>query len=269
MWAELEALSGVDLVDECGLLYFGSEESPRVVSMVAALASLGVPHRVLSTRDVGEVFPRLRLRAGEVGVFTPEAGVVQAEKALRATHALAVGGGVEFIQRRADPMALGAEFDAVVLAAGAWVPDTAPTKPAVTVQTFGYAQLDLTGPVWINDDTLGYGFPADEWGAKIGFHQAGPEIHPDDTRPAADDQLAAIRELVAARFGVEDCPIVGVETCLYTSYPDEMFRMGWVGDNVLWVSACSGHGFKLGPWVGRTLAGIVEGAGIPEAFRAR
>ena len=35
MWAELEAESGRKLVDECGLLYIGDNDAPRVKSMVA------------------------------------------------------------------------------------------------------------------------------------------------------------------------------------------------------------------------------------------
>lgn len=267
MWADLESAAGIKLVNECGLMYFGLDESPRVQEMIAALTALGVRHRVLFPREVERIMPAPRLEGGEIGVFTPEAGEVQADLALSATHELALERGVEFRVGRVDPLELAKKTDAVVVAAGAWVRDWVDLPARVTVQTFGYVDVPATGPVWIDDNTLGYGFPADAGGAKIGFHQPGPEIHPDDARPNTDEQVAAIRALVKRRFGVENCVIRDVATCLYTSFEDEMFRMGWLGDNVLWASSCSGHGFKLGPWVGRTLAEIVDGAPIPTAFR--
>jgi len=66
-----------------------------------------------------------------------------------------------------------------------------------------------------------------------------------------------------SRFG-RDGAITGGKTCLYTSTPDEDFRIGRIGTKGVFASACSGHGFKMGPWTGRILADIVEGKDTPE-----
>jgi sarcosine oxidase len=50
-----------------------------------------------------------------------------------------------------------------------------------------------------------------------------------------------------------DAEPVAVETCLYTTTPDERFILERRGRVVIG-SPCSGHGFKFAPAVGRKLA---------------
>ena len=52
---------------------------------------------------------------------------------------------------------------------------------------------------------------------------------------------------------------LGAETCLYTSTSDESFVLERHG-RVVVSSACSGHGFKFAPVVGRTLAALARDA---------
>jgi sarcosine oxidase len=233
--------------------------------MIAALAENGVPNQVLGADASAEILPGLRLSPDEVGVFTPEAGAVRADLALRAAWALAERAGAEFIQQRADPRVLAESHDAVILAAGPWLPDHAPTRPRVSMQVFAYFEAQTSGPVWIDAVTEAYGFPAEGPGMKVGRHQRGPELHPDDPRPESPEQLAEIRMSLNERFGIDQEPLE-TATCLYASYPDELFRFGRLEPNIVWASACSGHGFKLGPWTGRVLADMAEGASAPPEF---
>lgn len=268
MWAELEAECGRSLVTECGLLYFGHQDSPRIHEGIDSLTSLGVPHEALSPAHCAEKLSRLQLAPDEVGIFTPEAGFVRADLALQATHSLALAKGTTFVHDVADPDELVKEFDVVVLATGAWVNRFVPDLAAVpTRQTFAYVRTPITGAVWIDDTSLAYGFPSDESGAKIGAHEHGPVTNPDELGVPHSPHLGQIRETLKSRFGIDDPELQEVTTCIYTSTPDEMFRMGWITDQVVFVSSCSGHGFKLGPWVGRKLADIVEGGAIPEEFQ--
>ena len=46
---------------------------------------------------------------------------------------------------------------------------------------------------------------------------------------------------------------VAAETCMYTTTPDEHFILERRGRTVIG-SACSGHGFKFAPAIGRRLA---------------
>ena len=53
--------------------------------------------------------------------------------------------------------------------------------------------------------------------------------------------------------------MLGIETCLYTNTADEEFVLERRGRIVVG-SACSGHGFKFAPIVGRTLAALAREA---------
>jgi sarcosine oxidase len=53
--------------------------------------------------------------------------------------------------------------------------------------------------------------------------------------------------------------VLASETCLYTNTADESFVLERHG-RVVVGSACSGHGFKFAPVVGRTLAALAREA---------
>jgi sarcosine oxidase len=75
----------------------------------------------------------------------------------------------------------------------------------------------------------------------------------------ADTSVAAwTAGWVAARFP-EAGETLGMETCLYTNTSDEEFVLERHG-RVVVGSACSGHGFKFAPIVGRTLAALAREA---------
>ena len=57
--------------------------------------------------------------------------------------------------------------------------------------------------------------------------------------------------------GLDPTPF-GETTCLYTSTPSEDFLIDRVGPLVV-VSACSGHGAKLAPTIGRIAADLATG----------
>jgi sarcosine oxidase len=64
-----------------------------------------------------------------------------------------------------------------------------------------------------------------------------------------------VAEWVARTYPDADPDPVAVETCMYTTTPDERFILERRG-NVVIGSACSGHGFKFAPAIGRRLAAM-------------
>ena len=77
--------------------------------------------------------------------------------------------------------------------------------------------------------------------------------------PVPDERVAAwATDWAAARFEHVGDP-VRTETCLYTNRADESFVLERYGRVVIG-SACSGHGFKFAPVVGRTLAALAREA---------
>lgn len=272
MWAALSRRLGEPILHETGLLYFGRADSSNVLDVVAALTLHEVPHRVLSSTEVGSVFPELRLGPNEVGVLTPEAGWVHAEAAVLGSIRLAIANGARVVRERVtDPEALRGRYDRVLVCAGAWILDWVPLPARVGKQTFAYIETPKrqAGPVWIADSDEGmYGFPSEPGAStvKIGVHRPGPEVHPDDAgRDPEPDDLKMIREFVHTRFGHEG-EVVESKACLYTAFADEDFRFGSLGERLFWASPCSGHGFKFGPWVGTLMADFAEGVREPSEF---
>ena len=67
----------------------------------------------------------------------------------------------------------------------------------------------------------------------------------------------AISNWVGATYRGVDPKPVDAETCLYTNTEDEGFIFDPRG-RVLVCSACSGHGFKFAPAIGKRLAGLAR-----------
>ncbi len=264
MWFDLQRLVPEPLVFECGLAYFGSEASFDVQSMIEGLTSLSVPFVTLSAGEQNRVFRQLHLDAGEVLIFTKDAGYVIASEAVKWSIKLAQAHGAVVREEKAPSIELlEKEFDRIVVCAGSWVREWADVEVKPTVQTFGYVSLTQPGPVWIEDggDYL-YGFPTEHngEGIKIGVHSHGPLLTDRESRPGPDAEgLQKIADLARRRFGVENPTVERAQTCIYTNTADEDFRFGWIGEKTVYGSACSGHGFKFGPWVGKYLADVAEG----------
>ena len=271
MWAELQAESGREILHECGLMYFGPADARNVRTMIEGLTLLSVPFEVLDAGQVKEVFPALRLEKGEVGVFTPEAGLVHAAEAIRASIDLAIRDGA--MVRQEAPRSIGdleREFDAVVICAGAWIGRFLDVPVDVQARTFAYIEANQEGPVWIEEGPgLHYGFPS-EFGAstiKIGGHVYDQPFDPDRLdRPVLEGNVEAIKDLARRRFGVGNPVVKEAATCLYTWRENEDFLIGRATEKTVFASPCSGHGFKFGPWIGLYLADLVEGKVEPSKY---
>lgn len=264
MWAELEAEAGETLLFECGLLYFGSSRSADIVSTQAGLAANDVPFQLFDRHQVRAVFPELRLEPDEVGIWTPDAGWVRAERAVQASLDLAIRHGAALKRDRVDSLDhLEAVYDAVVVAPGGWIGQFVDLDVEVQFRTFAYLEMRQSGPVWIDDGPgLHYGFPTEPRAdtVKIGGHVCGGAFDPNrPDRPIDSANVAAIQEMAARRFGGPEPTVREAAMCLYTRTPNEDFRIDRISDKTVFASPCSGHGFKFGPWVGKYLADLAEG----------
>jgi glycine/D-amino acid oxidase-like deaminating enzyme len=261
LWRQLEAEASVKLIHEVGLFYFGPSEAPDMGSTIAGLRDLNVPFELVDASTVHRFMPNLQMEREESGIYTPEAGWIDAALAMRSLLDLVVGLGVQVVSARATLEQL-SNFDHAVVTAGAWIHDWWPGAPVkVTLQSFGYLNLKQEGPVWIEEGkNLVYGFPSDKHGLKAGIHRAGRTINPRDGNRDPDlNDLETIREFARRRFGADGGQVIEPRGCLYTSTASEDFLIHQPNEKVLVASACSGHGFKFGPWFGKLLADLVEG----------
>lgn len=258
-WSRLEALAGERLYHEVGLLYFGPEDAEDVVSGEAALASLGVPYTRLGPADL----PPLPLSPGEIGILSPEAGWVAADLVLRSLWRLAAQEGCSLVQRQVSTLTELAVYDRVLVAAGPWMTEWWNPQIEVTRQTYAYIEGRREGPVWIESgEHFFYGFPSEpgRQDFKAGVHVPGEPCHPDDPGQAPDHwALELLLDLARRRFRILNPRITEAGHCWYTHAPESDFRFGWLDERTLAVSACSGHGFKFGPWMGGLIQRLLSG----------
>ena len=288
-WRALEQERGERLLERVGVVDLG----PSAPATAKALAACGVPYETLSAGEVAARWP-LRLEAGETAVFQPDGGFLHADRAHATLLAAAGEGGVDVRERmRVEGLALGrgsvhvsiADGElvagAVVVTAGAWAPGilgtvdielpVVPTRETVAYfdlpgaerlpPVIDYAGIPSPGEGGVaRPGNSTYALAAPGRGLKAGLHHAGPVADPDDVG-AVDESVAAwVARWAASRY-TELGALSGAETCVYTSTADESFVLERQG-RVVVGSACSGHGFKFAPVVGRTLAALaLEAAG--------
>ena len=271
MWAELQIESGHEILHECGLMYFGPMDARNVQTMIEGLSSLSVPFEVMDQGQAKRVFPVLQLENDEVGVFTSEAGWVQAAESIRASIDLAIRFGASVAKESPSSIYdLEERFDAVVLCPGGWIGKFLDVPVNVQARTFAYIEARQEGPVWIEEGLgLHYGFPSEPGASttKIGGHVYDQPFDPErPDRPVLEGNVEAIKDLARRRFGIADPAVKEAATCLYTWRENEDFLIGRATEKTVFASPCSGHGFKFGPWIGRYLADLVEGKVEPSKY---
>jgi sarcosine oxidase len=275
LWRELEEETGTTLLETTGGFDHGD---PTGLQLVAeALDTQGAPFEFLTPGAAAERWPAFRF-AGDV-LFQPDAGRCRADATVAALHqaAAALGADIRFeegavaIEPVLDDVQVRTAHEeyrarVIVLAAGAWLPKLAAglvPLPAMKVsqeQVFHFRPVDATAawPSFIHlRDPFIYGLETPGEGIKVAEHHTGAEVDPDHRDFAIDPAGAArVREYVARWIpGVDPDPVTQT-TCLYTTTPTEDFHITRDGPFVV-VSACSGHGFKFTPLVGRMAADLV------------
>lgn len=287
-WAELEAAAGIALRVQTGGLDHGS--SRRIDVVATELAAAGVDHEILPAREAMRRWPDF-LFDGPV-LFHPAAGTLDADATVDACVRLARQRGATVLTglrctavQATDRVRLRTSgptitADRVVVAAGAWLPQTAVMvngrpvpMPQLTVtqqQVFHFQRLDPTRemPVFIYegaDDLETYGLRSGADGGcqpsyKVAFHNQGSVTTPD-TRTAAVDPAGRSQLIDYVRRylpGLASDP-VAERTCLYTRTANEDFVLDRFGPVVV-ASPCSGHGAKFTPLIGALAADLALGA---------
>ena len=258
-WVRLaqEAYAGWQELDPSLLGLYGLVElvaDPSATS-ARALDACGVPYRVLDrdeVRALGATLPD-----GWTALHTADAGVVFAD---RARHSFLEAAGVEVETDRRIESTGELDADVVVVTAGSWVRELVPDIPVtVTRETLAYFAREgppVSSIVDLDTESGGHGMYSlhdPVHGLKVGAHHAGSEADPDTDGTPDPALVERISAWVRTRFPDVDPDPVEAQTCLYTTTADEGFILERRG-RVVVGSACSGHGFKFAPAVGRRLA---------------
>lgn len=258
---------------------------------IAAANAFNIVHERLSSDEVRHRFPQFHVADGEEGYFEPGAGFLRPEACVEAQieQARLLGAQVfasepvlqispagSSVKVTTDKQAF--EVAKVILTAGPWIPQFLPIELRrhfrVYRQTLCWFDLahnpELYLPerfpvfIWITgssaEDML-YGFPAIDGpsgGLKVATECYDDTVDPDNVpREVSDDFVRAMHQrYIAPRLHEVSSRCLRTATCLYTATPDAKFVIDYTGSgrNVLFASACSGHGFKHSPAVGEALA---------------
>ncbi|MDW8054420.1 MAG: N-methyl-L-tryptophan oxidase [Anaerolineae bacterium] len=290
LWRQLEAACGETLLIETGGVDIADDASgfEAVDEVARTLAGLGAAHTLLDAAQFRARFPMFSIGADGRAVYSPDAGVLLADRCVRAMVRVARAHGAAVHEREAvravhpegDRVIVETVHDryvarAAVITAGAWV--NALLTPLginlpLRIEKEQVAYFDACGsadfrpgrlPIWIHyRSAIAYGFPDLGSGVKAGFHHAGHYLdHADqnDGQPDAGD-LTRLSDYVRARFPALDPTPRNALTCLYTNAPNDDFIIDALpsATNVFLASPCSGHGFKFAVGIGRALADLVQ-----------
>jgi sarcosine oxidase len=283
LWRELEEETGATLLETTGGVDHG--DPVGVQATADAMDGQGVAFEFLTADAAKERWPGMRFDTDVL--FQPDAGRCHADATVRALLDAAARHGAEVrfgqavtsIARQHDDVVVrtaeGDKYRAsvVVVAAGAWMAKLAgglvplPTLTVTQEQIFHFPPVGTAGastpwPSFIHyRDPVIYGLQTPGEGVKVAEHHTGTQVDPD-TRSFAIDPIGAerVRRYVADWLPGLDHEPASSTTCLYTTTPTQDFHITRDGPIVV-VSACSGHGFKFTPLIGRMAAELATAKG--------
>lgn len=295
LWGELQSnMQGEDIFRKLGGIFVGSKDHPAIRDAEQALSSNGAEYELLDSTEIQNRYPAFRMWKDEAAIFDPGMGYVRASKAVLAALELARLAGSQIIYNTTVTKikkliasrqihittSEGIEYvaDRVILAAGAWTSRlldqfTIRLPLKVTRQPYLHLKPDTRNeefkagrfPVWIDAAANMYGFPeiGNIPGIKIGSHDFGQSVNPEHVdRKISEADRKPILQYASSRFPWLGSEISYEKTCLYTVTPDEDFIIDTIPGlpEVLFISACSGHGFKFTPLLGQIAADFVGDA---------
>ncbi len=279
LWREIERQAGVELLVQAGLLWFAHAHDGWEAESERVLRKLRIPVERLPPEDARGFFPDVRAEDLSFVLHEPEAGVLRAREAVRATYLLALTAGASFIPGGAEPAGSDAfvdgrrhSADLVVWACGAWLPGLYPDVVSMRVtkqDVFFFGAPIAWGtpprPAWVDYDAAFYGLgDLDGRGVKAAHDLEGPDFDPEaGPRVASAAGESAARAYLESRFpSLAGNPLVGSRTCQYALTPDTHFLLAPhpEHDRVWLFGGGSGHGFKHGPALAEYAADVLEGS---------
>lgn len=246
-----------------------------------------VGHQVLDHEELKARFPAFQLGSSGKVYLEHDAGFLRPERAIQTQLELATKNGaqllfnspVEELSKLGDSILIRSGereilADKVLLSAGGWIRDFLPEeeKPKFKIcrQVLHWLEIEpgftdwATYPVWMwgfgpaPEDFI-YGFPSlDGKTVKMASECFVDEFHPDylNRTVSSEEQEQFWSEKVEGKILGLKRKIIQSVVCFYTVTEDARFVIRPMRDmeNVVLVSACSGHGFKHSAALGERLA---------------
>ena len=289
MWREWEEIFGDRVYHQCGQLVALGDFGPGTPMYESwrFLRSRGIDVELLDAAEAGARFPQFAFDGGETCVYDRWAGYLESGRAVRFMADAASDLGVRLAERapvaavdetaggvRVRTKTGGHDFDAAVVAAGAWLGRLLPTLAAhvrVTRQQMVFVEVDAPErfahgafPMFTFDPDKGgwYGFPLLREGyLKIAEEKIGPEVDADLDRAVTPEFTGAAFDFLRRRIPeMGRGRLLGGRSCLYANTPDDHFFIDRApgAARVFAAGGGSGHGFKFGGAIGEVAADAVE-----------
>lgn len=284
VWEMLWRDIGARHYEPTGAVYFLRHDNGWHEATARTLDGMGIGHREIPLAEVPGRFPMVRADGLQRVVETDGAGMLFPARILTDLVVLLSRLGVRLHAgvrvTEVDPdagrlVADGQEHagDVVVIAAGAWADRLLPELKGVAVpsrQAMLYLAppQDLAGawataPVMLDHSPNGglYTLPPRRGTRlKVGDHVFSRTGDADGDRVATAADLERLVPAIRAAYADFDrYTVLEPKACFYTVVEEERFLVrptgaaGWV------ISACSGHGFKLGALMGEGVAQAING----------
>lgn len=289
LWQELAAQTEHEIFRQTGIINVGDKNEPFVRNVIESARQFNLPLDVYTAEEANEKWPGLALPENFLSCFEPTSGVLKVENCIAAYRELAEKAGASIrinsrvvnVDAKPDLVTIetadGATFTAgsAVISVGAWAGDLLkqlqldlPLNPIR--KTFAWYEADeaiysdthFPGFAFDFGTSSYYGFPSiDGAGLKVGRHDGGETVNPDDDKQAFGEVAGDAEELNA--FLRTYMPQVGElkfgKTCMYTMTPDEDFVIDVhpTYKNIAIAAGFSGHGFKFASAVGEVLSELV------------
>jgi sarcosine oxidase len=271
LWRDLEREAGTELVHRTGGLDVGA----HIHDNAAALRDRGATFEMLDGAAATDRYPMVSIPDDVPVLFQPDSGVIYADTSIATFATSAMDANADVIEEREvisiEPgggsvvvRTPGGDFEAgcIIVSAGPWakgllatVGIDLPVRPTrETVAYFAIAGVPPPTLVEWGEPSI-YSLPSPGQGVKVGEHIAGPVSDPDEDQPVSEESVARLSRWVAERFPRAESEPRLAETCFYTNTKDESFILER-HDNIVVGSACSGHGFKFAPLIGKRLADL-------------
>ena len=289
LWRDLEAESGESLLLMTGGLDIGTPDAKAMAGIVQTYETLRMPYEQLDGDELRRRYPQLSLPEGTIGLHSPEYGILAAGHCVAALAACAKAAGADIKDgERALSLVADGEgvtvrtekgvhrADRAILAAGSWanplLASVGLELPLTVLQEqlafFAVGDPEAHRPKRLplvihrfpGTTSLGSVFPIhDHEGVKVMLDRIGPSVDPENPDRGIDPALLArLRDYATSILPGITGEILETTSCRYTMTPDEDFIIDLHPEHpqVVFASACSGHGFKFAPVVGQMLADL-------------
>ncbi|MCE7737294.1 MAG: N-methyl-L-tryptophan oxidase [Candidatus Heimdallarchaeota archaeon] len=288
LWQEIEKETGESIIYTTGGLDFGDQDNEQVKSVEDACKSVGLNYEKMDSIQLRERYPILNIPDNYTGIYQPDAGIINATKAVSMFQELAKQNGVTLIDnfkvKHINVTDSNIEIvfnsdnytcDKLIITAGAWINSILglfDKKIQLNIDiwklTIAYwkvknrtAYKPPSFPVFINwaEDHF-YGFPIFE---REDFIKVGPHFKfetIDNIETKNIEPNAEVAELltnyIQTRFREIDADPIDLQSCLYTMTEDENFIVDFHPNysKIIIGAGFSGHGFKFTPLIGKMLS---------------